>query len=130
MIKITKPLKALVERAVSLPTAVWGVIISVLAVGVILLNTVFNVGCLMKAVLGIPCPVCGMTRAYLSLLRLDFRAAFEYNPAFWIIPPMLAFGILSSADKKRTKPWIVCFFSLLALLTVIWIIRLALGAAV
>ena len=33
---------------------------------------------------GFPCPGCGMTRATLALLRLDFVAAFKYNPSIYI----------------------------------------------
>ena len=31
---------------------------------------------------GISCAGCGMTRAWLSLFRLDFGAAFYYHPLF------------------------------------------------
>lgn len=30
------------------------------------------------------CPLCGMTRAVKSLLRLDFKSAFEFNSMIWI----------------------------------------------
>lgn len=33
---------------------------------------------------GISCAGCGMTRAWLSLFRLDFGAAFYYHPLFWL----------------------------------------------
>lgn len=38
----------------------------------------------------IPCPGCGMTRAYLALLKLDFYEALHYHglfpvPFFWAI---------------------------------------------
>ena len=71
-----------------------------------------------------------MTRAYLSLLRLDISAAMQYNPAFWVFPLICISGILAAADKKRTKMWLTAFFSLIAVLIIIWIVRLALGVAV
>lgn len=46
----------------------------------------FSVPCLFKTFFGIPCPGCGMTRAYLSLLHLDFAAAFSFHPMFWSVP--------------------------------------------
>jgi hypothetical protein len=47
--------------------------------------------CLFKRVLGLPCPGCGLTRAYLSLLRFDLGNAFFYHPLF-IIP--LGIGLI------------------------------------
>lgn len=123
-------IKALIEKAVSLPSAVWAVIIFLFAVGTVILNTVFKIGCIFKAVFRVPCPVCGMTRAYLSLLRLDLKAAMYYNPAFWVFPLICLFGILAAADKKRTKIWFISFLSAIAVLLIIWIIRLSLGTAV
>ena len=34
----------------------------------------------------IPCPGCGMSRAMMALLRLDFRAAFTFHPMVWSLP--------------------------------------------
>ncbi len=42
--------------------------------------------CVFTAVLGIPCPGCGMTRALLAALRLDLAAAFSLHPMFWSLP--------------------------------------------
>ena len=46
----------------------------------------FRLPCLFRAVTRIPCPGCGMTRAWLAALRLDFPAAFRWHPMFWSIP--------------------------------------------
>ena len=45
-----------------------------------------DVGCIFRLMTGIPCPGCGMTRAWLAALRLDFAAAFAYHPLFWVVP--------------------------------------------
>lgn len=45
-----------------------------------------NITCLYKYFFDIPCPGCGMTRAYLYLLRLDFSSAFSCHPMFWSVP--------------------------------------------
>ena len=47
--------------------------------------------------LGITCPIlfltgsscagCGMSRAWMALLRLDVSAAFQYHPLFWLPVP-------------------------------------------
>jgi hypothetical protein len=53
---------------------------------------VLSAPCLMKSVLGIGCPTCGMTRAFLSISHGDIPRAFHYNvlsPAvyalFWVL---------------------------------------------
>lgn len=44
--------------------------------------------------LGIECPGCGMTRAYLALLKLDFTKAFSMHPMFWSVPILLVYYFL------------------------------------
>jgi Protein of unknown function (DUF2752) len=36
--------------------------------------------CIVRLTVGQPCPACGLTRAGLSLLRLDFAAATHFHP--------------------------------------------------
>ncbi len=35
--------------------------------------------CLFKSVTGIPCPTCGMSRAFCAISHCEFRKAYEYN---------------------------------------------------
>lgn len=53
-----------------------------------LLFIIFLIGyrCPFQAILGISCPGCGMTRAFLSLAHLDISKAFYYHPLFWMVP--------------------------------------------
>lgn len=53
-----------------------------------LLTVLYFLGaqCIFLSVLGIPCPGCGMSRAMLAALRLDFAAAFQYHLMFWSMP--------------------------------------------
>lgn len=55
--------------------------------------TFFGLPCLFRSLTGIICPGCGMSRAVLSALRLDFSQAFYYHPMFCILP-VLALEIL------------------------------------
>lgn len=45
--------------------------------------------CPVKLLTGYPCPGCGMTRAGFSILKLDFKSAFEYNPLIFVLPFIL-----------------------------------------
>ncbi|MBQ8741022.1 MAG: DUF2752 domain-containing protein [Clostridia bacterium] len=60
--------------------------LTALYIAVLLLFWTFGIPCLYKHLLGFCCPGCGMSRAYFSLLRLDFVAAFNYHPMFWSVP--------------------------------------------
>ncbi len=53
----------------------------------------FNGGsiCIFYNIYGLPCPTCGMTRAYYSFLKFNFKGAFEYHPLFWLVPFLFIF---------------------------------------
>lgn len=44
--------------------------------------------CLIKNLLGKECWNCGMTRAFLSILHLDFNGAYEFNNKVLIVFPL------------------------------------------
>ena len=72
-----------------------------------------GVSCLSLTFLHIPCPGCGMTRAWLAALRLDFGAAFAYHPMFWSMPILYAYflldhGILASKRLNKLVLWSIC----------------------
>lgn len=64
-----------------------------------------DIGCVFRLMTGIPCPGCGMTRAWLAALRLDFTAAFAYHPLFWVVPIafVLAFVREEVASSKLKR---------------------------
>ena len=55
--------------------------------------------CPFKLLTGVPCPGCGMTRAYLYLFEGDIQGAFYFHPLFWLIPLLV---LLSFSGKS---PW-------------------------
>ena len=57
-------------------------------------KTQFDTGpttCLYTLVTGVNCLGCGMTRACMRLIHLDFKGAWEYNAMSFIVFPILAF---------------------------------------
>jgi len=49
-------------------------------------QAMFSYICPSMWLLGLPCPACGLTRAGISLLRLDFSGAINYNPSIFLVP--------------------------------------------
>ena len=50
-----------------------------------------KIPCPINKFAGIPCPGCGMTRAWLSALRLDFADAFRMHGMFWSVPLLVLY---------------------------------------
>lgn len=84
-----------------------------------------GITCPIKYVTGISCAGCGMTRAYLSLLRLDLHAAFVYHPLFWLVPVVA----LAIWKKKKIKPeyYKAVLIVAIVLLLVVYIYRMIQG---
>ncbi|MCR4688385.1 MAG: DUF2752 domain-containing protein [Saccharofermentans sp.] len=62
--------------------------------------------CPFKALTGFPCPLCGTSRAFLSLLKGDIEGAFYYHPLWPLTLVTLAFIILTETGiLKIKKPW-------------------------
>ncbi len=57
----------------------------------------FGIPCMFHSVTGLDCPACGVTRMSVSLLTLDFKAAFHYNAGLLIASPFLAIEALIMA---------------------------------
>lgn len=83
--------------------------------------------CPVRLIFGIECPSCGMTRAFLSALRLDFKAAFSYHPLFLLFMFETAYVVcrrfirrfINVPDKLELVVGIIS----LILLLIVWIIR-------
>ena len=79
-----------------------------------LVMTVLGIHCPILYVVGIKCPSCGVSRAILSLFRLDFQAYAEYN--VMALPLILAAWILINAEFfKHKRALSVLAFSVLIL---------------
>lgn len=58
------------------------------------------IGCPIRFLTGVSCAGCGMTRAWMSVLRLDFAAAYRYHPLF----PLPAAAVALYALRGRLRP--------------------------
>jgi hypothetical protein len=89
---------------------------------VYLILDIAGIGCPIKFLTGVSCMGCGMTRAYLSLLRLDFTGAFRYHPLFLIpIIAAILFLFRSRISQKIVK---VLLFTTIILFSIIYLLRI------
>ncbi len=51
----------------------------------------FRLPCIPRAITGVICPGCGVSRAWLSLLGGDLGAALSYHPMFWCVPLLVLY---------------------------------------
>ena len=56
--------------------------------------TGWGIPCPIYTVTGLQCPACGVSRMLLAALRLDFAAAYRYNPFLFVTSPLLLFCIV------------------------------------
>jgi len=87
-------------------------------------------GCPIKLFTGIPCPACGLTRAYVSLFKGDFAFAFYYHPLFFLLPAALFCVIFllytekTKSGKKARLPVIIFSVLIVLLFIAVYIFRL------
>ena len=88
----------------------------------------FGMICPFRIMFGFSCPGCGMSRAIIALLHLDFMQAIHYHPLVICIPFIifLFFRITSGMTKGTSKLLMV----LVALFLTVYIIRIYIGSDV
>ncbi len=92
---------------------------------VVILYIIFfitGIGCPIKFITGISCAGCGMTRAYLSLLHLDFREAFHYHPLFWLPPVFLV--ILYKKNRIKPSIYKILIYTIVVFFCIVYVYRL------
>lgn len=52
-----------------------------------------GIPCLFLYFTKIPCPACGITRAWLAFFKGDFGEAFAFHPLFWSVPVLLIYAV-------------------------------------
>lgn len=76
---------------------------------------IFDAGCFVRNITGLPCPGCGLTRALFAALGGDLAGAFRMHPLFWLPPLLLAAILLLTLlkpeklrSKKASRVWLAC----------------------
>ena len=82
----------------------------------------FGITCVFLELFGIPCPGCGMTRALVSLVRLDFYQAAKHNVIIFFIPYVFAFVLFDFQHRRH-----ITFLKVIAAVAIInWILKIIL----
>lgn len=81
-----------------------------------------GITCPIRFLTGISCAGCGMSRAWLALLRLDISSAFAYHPLFWLPVPGAAVLLLRRHIPKSLFRLTLAL--IVALFLVVYVIRL------
>ena len=80
--------------------------------------------CVFRAALGVECPGCGTTRAWLAALCGDLGSAFAYNPLFWAVPVLYIYILCDGHVLGREKLDRAVLFAILAGYLVLFMLRL------
>ncbi len=94
--------------------------------GAILILGWFTVGipCPFKLIFQNPCPFCGMTRAFVSLVHLDFSSAFEYNGMVWSLPILYLLFLYDGKIFKNKFANIAVLFVISTGFIINWLLKL------
>ena len=86
----------------------------------------FGYHCPFYAFVGIPCPACGLTRAFLLALQGNFLLAFAMHPFFYVLSGYLLAVFYQRFVRRQALTLIASQLLLLAFaLVVIYLIRMA-----
>jgi len=80
----------------------------------------YGISCVFLHCFGIPCPGCGMTRAFLALLKLDFWEAFKYNALIFYMPYLFLYIFFDW--KGHIHKFFLIFIGFSAIVN--WVIKL------
>ena len=85
-------------------------LLGTLAVAVyVYLMVVWQIPCWMKTLVALPCPGCGMTRAWAAALHGNLWRALSLHPWFWSVPILYLYILADGKLLGRPKAdaWII-----------------------
>ena len=82
------------------------------------------VGCPLQRLTGIPCPACGMSRAWSCVLHFQFRQALQYHPLFWLAPWLVDLifrdSLYQHPAEKKYRQWSLAIVSTAMIAVYLW----------
>ncbi len=81
-----------------------------------------GVTCPIKFLTGISCAGCGMSRAWLAIIRGDFAAAFSFHPLFWL--PCAAVMLYVFRRKIPEHLYKGCWIGTVLLALAVYLVRM------
>ena len=94
-----------------------------LGIGIVLvlgIRIVIGRTCILRNIVGLPCPTCGMTRAYYALLGGDLHTAFSYHPLFWSVPVIGLLVLFIKRLRENKLFWTI----VIGIFIVVYIVRM------
>lgn len=88
-----------------------------------LMEFLFGKTCPFQILFGIPCPGCGMSRAFWSLIHFHFRESFSYHPLLCITPIFLLLIVRIAGRKDRISERIL-FSGFIVLFIAVYLYRI------
>ena len=85
----------------------------------------FYIPCIFHKITHLYCPGCGITRMFLSILKLDFYQAFRFNPLmFFMSPFIIIYEIIYYINWIQDKKFIISkkIWYILLIITIIYTI--------
>lgn len=84
---------------------------------------ILSLKCPVVWITGFSCPGCGITRALVSVCKLDFAGAWYYNPMiFYLIPAVPVFLIAQLCKKDKLMQTLLCVT--VGLMIAVYLVRL------
>lgn len=99
----------------------WKIIILVIS-----LLYILKEGCIFRNLIGVPCPGCGLTRAWIGFFNGDFKSALIWHPLFILVGVvLLLIIILVISNSSRIKNNAIRLIFIIGILFIgVYIIRL------
>ncbi len=81
--------------------------------------------CPFYTITGIPCPGCGMTRAFFAAVRLDWRQALHWNPMVFPFALCCLYAVICFLAGQGKRVRSVKFWGIVgAALLIVWLVRI------
>lgn len=86
----------------------------------------FNTKCIFKSIIGVPCPGCGLTRAWISFIKGTISEAFYWHPLFLMIPALAILILLyfKGSFIKYRRYILIAIVTIVGLYIIVYIVRM------